>query len=140
PANDVSSTTVVGYSLYQNDNLNHNLQTNNISNADAVDTDAIYATAAQQLFVNAPAGNFYPAPQAPEIDSSVSQLNDRPSMISVDQPLGIPPSPILAPQYDLYGLLRKADPQVSPYPGLGSNPYIDRGAINRDDLVGPVSS
>ncbi len=143
PANDVSNTTVVGYSVYWNN-------TTNAAGAVATDTDsipALNATPADQaavnaipLFVNAPAGNFYPSQYSPVIDSSVNQLDDRPDMVNVRQPLGIPSSPILTPDIDLYGQLRIADAQVSPYPGLGSNVYKDRGAIDRVDFVGPTSA
>ena len=136
PAGDVSNTSVVGYSVYQNDATDNNLAANGM----AADTDAIYAAATTQLFVNPTAGNFYPSQYSPVIDSSINQLDDRPSMISVDQPLGIPPSPILAPNYDLYGKLRIADPYVSAIQGTGLSPYKDRGAINRDQFVGPTSS
>ncbi len=133
PAGDVSNSTVVGYSVYQNDTTDNNLAAN-------ADTDAIFASSSTQLFVNAAKGNFYPSQFSPVIDSSVNQLDDRPSMVSVRQPLAIPSSPILAPNYDLYGQLRIADTQVSPYPGLGSNVYKDRGAIDRVEIVGPTSA
>jgi hypothetical protein len=135
-----SASTVLGYSVYQNvgpGGTAYNASDNNVGAT--ADTGAIYAANATQLFVNPASANFYPSQFSPVIDSSVNQIDDRPAMVSVDQPLGIPPSPILAPDYDLYGQLRINDPQVASYPGLGSNVYKDRGAIDRVDFVGPTS-
>ena len=68
----------------------------------------------EPLFVNAAAGNFYPAEGSRIIDSSLDSLQDRANMVEVRDPLGIPPSPILAPDYDGLGQLRMDDPSVSP--------------------------
>ena len=54
--------------------------------------------------------------------------------------MGIPPSPIQAPQYDIYGTLRVDDPNVASPPGLGSNVFKDRGAIEAADLLGPTAA
>jgi hypothetical protein len=73
------------------------------------------------------------------IDSSLNSLQDRPAMTSVTAPIGIPPSPILAPKTDLLGQLRVDDPNVPSPPGLGQNVFIDRGAIERADFTGPTA-
>jgi len=72
------------------------------------------------------------------IDSSINSLQDRASMTAVTGPLGIAPSPIIAPSYDLYGQLRVDDPNVANANlGAGANVFIDRGAIEHADAVGP---
>ena len=53
--------------------------------------------------------------------------------------VGIPASPILAPSRDLFGQLRVDDPAATPPPGLGTNVFKDRGALDRADFVGPVA-
>ncbi|MCI0360028.1 MAG: GEVED domain-containing protein [Planctomycetaceae bacterium] len=92
----------------------------------------------QPLFVNAAAGNFYPKALSPAIDSSVDSLLDRPSLVTVRNPLGIPPSPIISPNRDNVGQLRVDDPGVSTPQGQGLNPFKDRGAIDRVDFTGPT--
>ena len=80
---------------------------------------------------------FTPVAGAPTIDSSIDSLNDRASLASVRNPLGIPPSPILAPVFDLNGQQRIDDPDIEPPLGLGDNVFKDRGADDRGDSVGP---
>lgn len=103
--------------------------------------NAIYGadTQGKDLFVNPRANNFYPAPGSPLVDSSRSTFNDRASFVAVKNALAIPASPLLAPQFDRFGQLRVDDPdQAGPanQPGLGANPFQDRGAIERADFVG----
>ena len=111
---------------------------NNTNNAKYVDAsgnlgDNVPETFAIQLstspFVNAAAGNFYPVSTVkdasgntipnPIIDSSVDSLADRPNMVSVRNPIGLPLSPILAPVQDIYGQMRVDDPSVAPPLGMG---------------------
>lgn len=89
------------------------------------------------LFVDLANGNFYPAAGASIIDSSIDSLEERPSLSSVKSPLGIAPSPILAPDRDALGQLREDDPSFEPQDGQGRNAFKDRGAIDRVDFVGP---
>ena len=91
------------------------------------------------LFVYAANGNFYPAEYSPIIDNSLNWLADRPQLTAVRSPLGIPQSPIVAPNTDLYGKTRIDDPNVPNNNGLGQNVFKDRGAIDRIDFVGPSS-
>jgi hypothetical protein len=95
-------------------------------------------------FVRSWAANFYPAPAvvgSPSIiDSSLNTLQDRNEFTSVTGPLGIPPSPIIAPTLDIYGQLRTDDPAVASSPGLGTNPFKDRGAVDRVDRAQPTVS
>ncbi|NCY01527.1 MAG: hypothetical protein EBX36_01105, partial [Planctomycetia bacterium] len=95
-------------------------------------------------FVKSYAGNFYPAPStggSPSIiDSSLNTLQDRNEYRAVVAPLGIPASPIIAPALDIYGQLRADDPGVASSPGLGANPFKDRGAVDRVDTKQPTAS
>jgi parallel beta-helix repeat protein len=120
--------------LYQNDTLNTNLPLGNLGTA------GIALSPSDPLFVNAQAGNFYLAPGSQAIDSSSSSLQARAALVAVTAPLGIAPSPILAPATDINGQLRGADPEPHPGSGQGSNPFVDRGAVERVDFVGPAAS
>ena len=93
----------------------------------------------EPLFVNPAAANFYLAATSRAIDSSVDSLLDRPALVTVRNPMGIPVSNIISPDRDLSGLLRVDDPSVSTPQGFGLNPFKDRGAIDRVDFVGPTS-
>jgi len=88
-------------------------------------------------FVNADGGNFYLVSGTAAIDSALNSLQDRPEYTVVTEPLGIPQSPVLAPDRDLYGQLRTDDPSQPTPPGLGSNVFKDRGAIDRVDFLQP---
>lgn len=87
--------------------------------------------AGDPLFVDGAGGNFTLASGSRSIDASINALQDRLAMTTVTSPLGIPQSPILAPDRDLFGQLRSDDPAVSPFPGLGANVFKDRGAVER---------
>jgi hypothetical protein len=91
-------------------------------------------------FVNASQGNFYLAKGSGAIDSSLNSLQDRNEFLVVNQGIGIGPSPILAPDRDLYGQLRSDDPAQASSPGLGSNIFKDRGAIDRVDFAQPYAT
>ncbi|MFM7077445.1 MAG: hypothetical protein ACKO3G_15480, partial [Planctomycetaceae bacterium] len=88
-------------------------------------------------FVNAAGGNFYLVSGSEAIDSSINSLQDRAEYTVVKTPLGIQPSPIVAPDRDLYGQLRGDDPWQASAAGLGSNVFKDRGAIDRVDFAQP---
>ncbi len=134
---DSSNTTVVGGTLYQG-----NLQPTNYSGEDF----AISLSNADALFVDPSinVNNFYLKPGTPAnpnraIDSSISSLGERFVYGQVKSPVGISPSPIIAPVRDVTGQLRVDDPTVEPPNGLGTNVFIDRGAIDRSDFTGPVA-
>ncbi|GAA4448800.1 tandem-95 repeat protein [Novipirellula rosea] len=86
-----------------------------------------------------PARNLYiPAFGSLVIDSSVGSLPDRSDFFqTVKQPVGISPSPIIAPAFDAYGQQRVDDTNVQTPGGVGLNPSIDRGAIDRADVERP---
>ena len=90
-----------------------------------------------EVFANLAKGNLYPAANSPIIDSSIDSLQDRSSLTTVKNSVGIGSSSIVAPQYDVNGLLRVDDPAVSSPSGLGENVFKDRGAQDRADFVGP---
>ena len=123
-----STSTVLGANLFK-------LNTNN----GATGSNAILLAANEPLFVDADSGNFYLAPGSKAIDSSVNRLDERPAMVAVNSPLAIPVAPIVAPEYDRFGQLRIDDPLQSPPPGLGSNIFKDRGAVERADFAGPYA-
>lgn len=121
-----ASRTVVGTTLFQGNTANGTLGTN-----------PILLGAAQPLFINPATGNFYLRSGSLAIDSSLNTLQDRPSIVNVKSPLGIPQSPIIAPTLDRFGQLRLDDPSVPNATGLGQNIFKDRGAVERADFVGP---
>ncbi|MCG8649001.1 MAG: hypothetical protein MI861_04165, partial [Pirellulales bacterium] len=93
------------------------------------DSESVFVAPAQLVFA--------PAAGSSIIDSSIDSLEDRPSLTTVKNPLGLPPSPILAPRFDVNGQLRVDDPDVETPSGLGERVFGDRGASDRGDLVGP---
>ena len=94
-------------------------------------------SAAEVIFVGASDLVFAPSAGASIIDSSIDSLEDRASLTTVKNPLGLPPSPILAPRLDVNGQVRIDDPNVETPGGLGERVFKDRGASDRGDLVGP---
>ncbi|MCX7413819.1 MAG: Ig-like domain-containing protein [Planctomycetia bacterium] len=91
-------------------------------------------------FVNADGRNFYLQAGSAAIDSSLNSLQDRNAFTVVTSPLGLPQSPVLAPDRDLFGQLRSDDPGQTNASGLGSNVFKDRGAIDRVDFAQPYLS
>jgi parallel beta-helix repeat protein len=137
-----SQTTVTGQNMFDNNGQN------NVGFA--LDAGDIVTVPGEPVFVNAAARNFYPAsipdPLDPNgviasqaIDSSINSLPQRADLAAVSQPLGIPESPILAPELDLLGIERVDDPDVESPPGSGSDVFKDRGAIDRADFDGPLA-
>jgi len=128
-ASSAAAGTVVGGSLYQG----------NVNNVSGIGqgANAIVLANTAPLFVDPARGNFYLLPGSRAIDSSVDSLLDRPVMVTTRNPLGIPPSPILAPEKDASGQGRVDDPAASGQGGTGENPFKDRGALDRSDFSGP---
>ena len=123
-----STSTVIGANLFRSN-----------TNDGVTGSNAILLAANAPLFVDAARGNFYLASGSQAIDSSLNRLDDRPEMVAVTSPLGIPPAPIVAPDRDRFGQLRIDDPLQAPPPGLGSNIFKDRGAVERADFEGPFA-
>ena len=82
-------TTVVGAMLYQNNGVN------TVGIGGLGSNFPIPLNAGDPLFVDPTRLNFYLKEGSQAIDSSVDPLQDRTSMISVEQPLGIGTSPII---------------------------------------------
>lgn len=127
-----SSTTVVTGSLFAG--------FSDPANRGTIGDFAITLDPNDPLFVDPANGNFVPAEGSQAIDSSVDSLQDRFDLLNtVKGPMGIGPSPIVAPARDVLGQLRGDDPNVSPPPGVGNNVFKDRGAIDRIDFEGPTA-
>ncbi|MCA9217934.1 MAG: tandem-95 repeat protein [Planctomycetales bacterium] len=115
----------------------------NIRNAVNVGTGdfVLRIPTSEQLFVDWQQGNFYPAPLSKVIDNAVKSLPDRGDFyVPAKLTSGISESPILSPAYDVLGQLRIDDPRVDPIGGVGETVFVDRGAIDRVDFVGPLAS
>ncbi len=124
-----SSSTIVGGSLFRN-----------VTQVGTAGDFALQLASFETLFVNALADNFFPDDKAKSIDSSIDSLNDRDEMVTVREPLGISASPILAPIRDASGQLRVDDPNVDNSSGQGADVFVDRGALDRSDFIGPNAS
>lgn len=111
----------------------------NANNATAGSTGlfAQFISPFQQIFVDPVNLVFTPQAGTATIDSGISSLEDRSSLETVRGAIGLPPSPIIAPVYDLNGQLRTDDPNVASPNGLGFNVFVDRGAEERGDNDGP---
>ncbi len=118
-----------GNSYYRN--------TQNVTTDGSVGQFAQELADAEVIFVGAPTLVFAPAANASIIDSSIDSLEDRASLTAVKNPLGLPPSPIIAPDFDVNGQLRVDDPTVQTPNGLGEFVFKDRGAFDRGDVVKP---
>ncbi|MHC4180710.1 MAG: GEVED domain-containing protein, partial [Planctomycetota bacterium] len=128
-----SSSTVVGGTVYK-DNQIDNV---GVPPGGAYADTEVFLSPSDPLFVDPSNENFHLAAGSRAIDSSVNSLEDRPELTTVQAPLGVPPSPILAPDLDRSGQLRVDDPDMAPPPGMGLNVFKDRGALDRIDFDGP---
>ncbi|MEI7460219.1 MAG: Ig-like domain-containing protein [Pirellula sp.] len=126
--------TILGANLYQS-----NATTVTPASVGSSESFPILLAAGDPLFVDGPNGRFYLKSLSQAIDSSFSSLENRANIEEVKNAIGLPTSPILAPAFDVNGLRRSDDPAVSPPFGLGQNVFIDRGAIDRVDFVGPIA-
>ena len=123
-----SQSTVIGATLFKDNLANSNK---------GLGQDAILLSSNDPLFVNGEEGNFYLDENSMAIDSSINSVADRSNYSNLTSKLGSPVSPILAPDYDITGLLRVDDPRVDTPAGQGENVFKDRGAIDRADFIGP---
>ena len=135
-----SNTTVIGASIYQKIETDP-VDRPAVPGSDPLGEHSYLLEPDAPLFVRPDQGNFYLSAGSLAIDNSVESLNDRLAMRTVRDPLGIDPSPIKAPKYDMFGQLRFDDPSYSPPtgPGTGGNVFADRGAIDRVDREGPTA-
>ncbi|MDZ4783573.1 MAG: hypothetical protein SGJ19_25275, partial [Planctomycetia bacterium] len=132
-----SQSTVIGGTVYQGNSLN--TAGTGVGSFPLLLDPITPSDPQQPLFIDAPHGNFYLAPNSKAIDSSINVLQERPYMVSIGSAIGLAPSPILAPERDAFGQLRVNDPDVPSPPGLGGNVFKDRGALDRADFAGPTA-
>ncbi|MCO8121425.1 tandem-95 repeat protein [Stieleria sp. TO1_6] len=122
---------VVGGNAFQGNNNNTSV---GLASSSIVIPDTV------ALFQDPDRGIYIPAAGSDVIDSSFASLPDRSEFLqTVKEPVGIAPSPIIAPAFDAYGQPRVDDPLVTTPGGVGSNVFIDRGAIDRADDVRPTA-
>ena len=98
---------------------------------------AIVAAPGTPLFIDAANGNYNPVESSAAIDSSLSVLQDRFNFVNFKNELGVPPSPLVAPDRDIFGQLR-VDSSTNEVGG-GSQPFIDRGAVDLADTDPPYA-
>ncbi len=135
-----SLSTVIGATLFKDNDFNGLIGGTIVDSATGVGSAPIVLTSADPLFVDPVGGNFYPQANSQAIDSSLDSLQDRDDFANrIKAPLGIGPSPILAPDRDAFGQLRVDDPRVSTPAAQGSNVFKDRGGLDRADVSGPTS-
>jgi VCBS repeat-containing protein len=98
------------------------------------------------LFVDPSNSRFYLAALSQAIDSSNSALPELALLSQVKNAVGLPASPLLAPDRDIAGIARVDDPAVTSS-GQGPNVHVDRGAVERADsnrikavLVNPLDN
>lgn len=122
-------STVLGANIYQSNGLN-------VSGVNSSTFD-ITLGPNEPLFVSTTNRKFYLANGSRAIDASLEALQEPTELTQVKSPLGLPLSPMLAPNRDVNGLLRVDDPQVNSPEGMGGNVFKDRGAVERADFVSP---
>ncbi len=109
----------------------------NINNTDNVGLGASPLVASSDLFLNPDDRNFYPTALSDLIDTAVGSVDDRSVIESLRLSLGIASSPIIAPARDITGQ-RRVD-GTGGGSGTGPTVFIDRGAIDRSDVAGPIA-
>lgn len=124
-----SSLTVVGGSAYFQNDAN--------ATANATGSLPLVIPNSVDVFVDPINLVFTPRAGVGLIDSSIDSLEDRPTLATVRNSIGLPPSPIIAPRFDVNGQLRVDDPNVDTPPGIGERVFKDRGADDRGDEFGP---
>lgn len=124
--------TVIGGTTYYRNN-----QPSRISGVNGVGQSAQFINPSDQVFVDPYNLIFTPQSRTPIIDSGIASLEDRGSLITLRNSLGLPVSPIVAPLYDANGQLRVDDPTFATPFGVGLSGFIDRGAEERTDNEGP---
>lgn len=127
-----ASGTRTGSNLFANNTVNSTLPiaTSSINLGVNVDLGRIFQDASRSIYI--------PAAGSSLIDNSIDALDDRSDFAgTVKGPIGLPPSPILAPAVDIYGQRRVDGISGTPGGGTGSNVFVDRGAVDRADFRRP---
>lgn len=114
-----------------------NLQDANGSDEADLGVLNLLINSSQPIFTNPTQLVFSPSSDVPTIDSSIDSLEDRTSLRTVRNAVGLPAVPVLAPIIDMSGQIRVDDPQVDSPIGFGENVFKDRGANERTDSTGP---
>ena len=132
-SNELSKArTVIGGSAYYRNVANANgTEESDLGVLNMVINDS------QPMFVGPTNLLFGPLFNIPTVDSAIDSVEDRASLATVRQAIGINPVPVLAPPVDGSGQLRVDDPNVSSPLGQGENAFKDRGAFERTDVLGP---
>lgn len=131
----VFAGTTIGSSVYSGNGVNSTM---------GLGAFPIVLSTGEPLFVDKANRNYYPAPNSRAIDSSLTSLGDRDAILRIKQPMDLDGrddkgSPIIAPEFDLYGQLRGNDPDVETPAGQGASVLFDRGAIDRVDFAQPMA-
>ena len=126
----VTTSAVLGANLFQSNGTN-TVGTGTGSFAEPLNPG-------DPLFVASTIANrrFYLAAGSKAIDSSLDALQERPELTQVKNSIGLPLSPMIAPDLDGTGQRRVDDPTVNSPAGLGGNVFKDRGAVDRSDFLG----
>ncbi|MEM6363656.1 MAG: GEVED domain-containing protein, partial [Planctomycetota bacterium] len=88
-------------------------------------------------FVDAAGNDFQPAPGSILIDSGVSEVTERGDFETLKASVGLPPSNILAPQRDVFGVLRVDNRDFASPGAVGEDVFVDRGSVELGDFIGP---
>ncbi|TWU41719.1 tandem-95 repeat protein [Novipirellula artificiosorum] len=127
-----SASTISGSNAYRS---------NGTHSTAGLDSSDIIIPSNVELFQDSSVDNYIPADGSDVIDSSLSSLTDRSNFYqTVKQPVGVSLSPIIAPSFDAYGIPRVDLSDQGTSGGVGSNVFIDRGAIDRADFLRPKAS
>ncbi|MCY2976123.1 MAG: Ig-like domain-containing protein [Planctomycetota bacterium] len=120
-------TTVLGANIYQS----------NVQNVTGTGTGTfpINLLPTDPLFADVTNDRFYLAFRSQAIDSSLSSLAEIGLLSQVKNSVGLPLSPLIAPDRDITGVFRVDDPLVNTPTGQGQNVNIDRGAVERADTA-----
>ncbi|MBX3420875.1 MAG: tandem-95 repeat protein [Pirellulaceae bacterium] len=125
------ATAVLGANLFKGNSVN----TSGVS----AGSFNIVLNANDPLFANTLNRQLYLAAGSQAIDASLEALQERAALTQVKSPLGLPLSPMLAPDRDATGQLRVDDPTLNSPSGMGANVFKDRGAVERADFAGPIA-
>lgn len=120
----VATTTTVSANLYYN---------NATDILGPVGQNFQLVSSATPFVANTTGGFFYPKAGSLAIDSSLNSLAELASLTQVKSTIGLPPSPALAPDRDVFGQKPLDDSTASDTSGIGANVFKDRGAIERAD-------
>lgn len=134
-----SNSTVITTNYFQSNNINGNIGGAlfiGTTDTDTPGTDGIARPDSAALFVDAARRNFYLDTGARPVDSARLNVGDRPSLYFVRDELEISRSPIVTPDFDLFGQKRVDDPSQE----LPGEVKPDIGAVERADFDGPTAS